>query len=208
MATKRMFNRDFVNDDRFLDLSTEAKLLYFYIGLNADDDGFLANTTAICRLLGTSKDTIHELVKAGYVIDFGTGVYLIVHFKFHNTLKGDRYHETVYIDERSQVEYDDVNKAWELNGTKMEPQYSIDKESKDSVEYREDIEQNRESIVIDKQISSSGTNLEPTRNQDGTNERKRGRPRKKEKIDEIEIQDNRQEPKDDEAIDWPFDLPF
>lgn len=206
MATKRMFNRDFVNDDRFLDLSTEAKLLYFYIGLNADDDGFLANTTAICRLLGTSKDTIQELVKAGYVIDFGTGVYLIVHFKFHNTLKGDRYHETVYIDERSQVEYDDVNKAWELNGTKMEPQYSIDKESKDSVEYREDIEQNRESIV--KQVSSSGTNLEPTRNQDGTNERKRGRPRKKEKIDEIEIQDNRQEPKDDETIDWPFDLPF
>lgn len=207
MAMKRMFNRDFVNDDRFLDLSTEAKLLYFYLGLNADDDGFLANSAAICRLLGTSKNTIQELVNAGYVIEFGTGVYLIVHFKFHNTLKADRYHETVYINERSQVEFDDVDKAWKLNGTKMEPQYSIDKESKDSVEYREDIEQNRESIVIDKQVSSSGTNLEPTRNQDGTNERKRGRPRKNEKTDDLEIQ-NRREPKDDETIDLPFDLPF
>ncbi len=198
MATKRMFNKDFVNDDRFLDLSIEARLLYFYLGLNADDDGFIANTTAICRTLGTDKATIQELVAAGYVIDFRTGVYLIAHFRLHNTLQADRYHETLYLNERSQVEFNEVNKVWNRVGTKVEPQYSEVKESIDDL--------GKNSIDIVKQVSSNGTNTEPIWNQDGTDKRKRGRPRK-EKRNNVEIQSG-QEHENDEVEDYPSDLPF
>ncbi len=36
-----MFSLDVVNTDRFLDMSTSARLLYFDLGMRADDEGFV-----------------------------------------------------------------------------------------------------------------------------------------------------------------------
>ena len=39
MADRRMFHRLVVESDRFLDLPVGAQLLYFHLGMQADDDG-------------------------------------------------------------------------------------------------------------------------------------------------------------------------
>jgi hypothetical protein len=42
MTRKRMFDSEIISQDRFIDLSLEAKVLYFLLGMEADDEGFLS----------------------------------------------------------------------------------------------------------------------------------------------------------------------
>ena len=43
MATKRMFSKDIVGSDAFQDMPHSSQLLYFHLGMEADDDGFVGN---------------------------------------------------------------------------------------------------------------------------------------------------------------------
>ena len=49
MANKRMFSQTITNSDRFLDMPQSTQLLYFQLGMQADDDGFLDNYNSIMR---------------------------------------------------------------------------------------------------------------------------------------------------------------
>lgn len=42
MTRKRMFDSEIISQDRFIDLSLEAKVLYFLLGMEADDERFLS----------------------------------------------------------------------------------------------------------------------------------------------------------------------
>jgi len=44
---RRMFSDEITTSDAFLDMPAESQLLYFHIGMNADDDGFIGNTKII-----------------------------------------------------------------------------------------------------------------------------------------------------------------
>ena len=61
MAKKSMFNRDVVQSDVFLSMPTSSQLLYFQLGMNADDDGFVANAKAIMRMIGCQEDDLNYL---------------------------------------------------------------------------------------------------------------------------------------------------
>lgn len=74
MAKKRMFNVDIATTDKFYNLSMEAQALYFQLGLQADDDGFLDRTRSILMMLGIGKEVLTELVENDYLIDFGNGI--------------------------------------------------------------------------------------------------------------------------------------
>ena len=43
MAQKRMFSLNVVDTDNFLDMPVSARLLYYELGMRADDDGFVDN---------------------------------------------------------------------------------------------------------------------------------------------------------------------
>lgn len=43
MAKKRMFSLDVVDLDSFIEMPVSAKLLYYDLGMRADDDGFVGN---------------------------------------------------------------------------------------------------------------------------------------------------------------------
>ena len=43
MAKKRMFSGEVVRSDTFLDLPQSSQLLYFHVGMIADDDGIVAS---------------------------------------------------------------------------------------------------------------------------------------------------------------------
>ena len=99
MAQRRMFSRSVINADQFIDMSAEARVLYFHLGMEADDDGFVGNPRSILRVAGCCPSDLKELETQGYVLMFSSGVCAILHWREHNLLRRDRYTPTVYREE-------------------------------------------------------------------------------------------------------------
>ena len=146
-----MFSKQIIDSDAFLEMPLSAQALYFHLSMRADDDGFVDNPKKIQRMVSASGDDLKLLIAKRYILIFDSGVIVIKHWRIHNTLKTDRYKETVYIEEKSMLDIK-KNKAytekialntpgipsgnqeptgWSQNGTSLEPQYSIDKNSID-----------------------------------------------------------------------------
>lgn len=80
MAQKRMFSNSVVWTDSFLELSNEAKLLYIYFGMQADDCGFVDNSKMIARTLAIkdSEQVIQQLSEKGLVIKLDDNHLLLI----------------------------------------------------------------------------------------------------------------------------------
>ena len=116
MAKRRMFSLDVVDTDQFLDMPSSARLLYYDLGVRADDDGFLQSAQKICRFTGASQDDLKSLIDEGFVIPFKSGVIVIRHWFMNNQLRKDRYTPTVCKVERSHV-FLDENSVYEFTET-------------------------------------------------------------------------------------------
>ncbi len=103
MAERRMFSRQVVNCDRFIEMPLSAQALYFHLGLQADDDGFLDSPKMIQRSIGAAEDDLKLLEAKGFIIRFESGVIVITHWKQNNSIKGDRHKKTLHLDEYAQV---------------------------------------------------------------------------------------------------------
>ena len=89
MADRRMFHRQVVQSDDFLDMSIGAQALYFQMGMMADDDGFVSGPKQAARMVGVGLDELEELVEKGFLLRFDSLVAL-THWRVANTLKQDR----------------------------------------------------------------------------------------------------------------------
>ncbi|CAB4151282.1 hypothetical protein UFOVP594_8 [uncultured Caudovirales phage] len=98
-----MFSRDVVGSDIFLDMPPSTQLLYFQFGMEADDDGFLGSPNKLIRAFGANKDELKILQAKGFVIPFQSGVVVIRHWHENNQIRADRYKETIFKDEKSQL---------------------------------------------------------------------------------------------------------
>jgi uncharacterized phage protein (TIGR02220 family) len=103
MANKRMFTMKICDSDAFLDMPLSAQALYFHLNMRADDDGFIGNSKRIVRLIGASEDDFRILLMKRFLIAFEDGVIVIKHWRMHNTLSQNRYHETQYLEEKSML---------------------------------------------------------------------------------------------------------
>ncbi len=96
-----MFSLQIVDSDAFLDMPASSQLLYFHLSMRADDDGFLGNHKKIMRMIGAGDDDMKVLLAKRFVLSFKSGVIVIKHWKMHNYIQNDRYHETQYKDEKN-----------------------------------------------------------------------------------------------------------
>lgn len=103
MATRRMFSKEVMYSDIFIDMTTNAKLLYVYLNLNADDEGVISNPKAVARFAGLEVESIKELEKNGFVIPFETGVIVVTHWYMYNQIRKDRAKKTMHLNELSKV---------------------------------------------------------------------------------------------------------
>lgn len=145
MAEKRMFTQKIIDSDAFLDMPLSTQALYFHLNMRADDDGFINNPKRIQRTVGASEDDLKLLIAKRFVICFENGVIVIKHWRMHNTLRKDRYNPTTYQEQLAMLEVKDNNAytekydgnqmatTWQPNGNHLEPQYSIDKYSKEEI---------------------------------------------------------------------------
>ena len=133
MAQKRMFDRAIIEQDSFFDLPMEAKALYFLLGMEADDEGFV-NPKKVLRLYGGNEDSIKILAVKNYIIPFNSGVIVVTDWKRNNYLDKKRVKPTIYQQEKAQIEYDEVSEKYVLNECltnvkQMLKQYSIEENS-------------------------------------------------------------------------------
>lgn len=68
IASKRMFASSVVESDQFLDMPGTAQLLYFHLGMRADNDGVVDSAKQIMRIIGAAEGDMRVLIEAGYVI--------------------------------------------------------------------------------------------------------------------------------------------
>ncbi|MDT2574342.1 conserved phage C-terminal domain-containing protein [Lactococcus petauri] len=103
MAQRRMFSKKIVETDFFMEMSPTAKLLYFYLNMSADDDGFVGNPKTIKLISGATDDDLKILVAKQFIIPFDSGVIVIKDWKIHNYIQKDRYNQTQYLEEKKQL---------------------------------------------------------------------------------------------------------
>lgn len=105
MADKRMFSKEIMHGDVLLSIaSPAAKLLYIYMGLAADDDGFVGAVSAQMLLSGSTPDDLDILINSGLVYRFESGVCVIIHWLTNNNRpRSDRYKGTVYKKEKARL---------------------------------------------------------------------------------------------------------
>lgn len=114
MADKRMFSKQIIDSDAFLDMPLSAQALYFHLNMRADDDGFINSPKKIQRLINCSEDDLRLLIAKRFVLKFDSGVVVIKHWLIHNYLRKDTYKPTNYIEEKSML-YTKTNKSYTLN---------------------------------------------------------------------------------------------
>ena len=118
MAEKRMFSKSVIDTDQFIEMPVSARLLYFDLGMRADDDGFIT-PKRVMKMTGATEDDLRILISRRYVIPFESGVIVIRHWRMNNYLKSDRYKETEYKDEKDCLEL--VENRYEIkDGTNLD----------------------------------------------------------------------------------------
>ena len=107
MAERRMFAKTIVLSDAFLDMPLGARALYMTLSMVADDDGFVNSPKSVMRQCGATEDDFKVLITKKFVIPFDSGVIVIKHWRINNYLRNERYQETKYLAEKSQLIIDE-----------------------------------------------------------------------------------------------------
>lgn len=103
MAEKRMFSKQIVDSDAFLEMPLSTQALYFHLSMRADDDGFLNNANKIMKIVGANQNDYDLLVAKRFILQFEDGICVIKHWRMNNYLRNDRYKETVYIEQKQRL---------------------------------------------------------------------------------------------------------
>ncbi len=98
MANRRMFSKAITNSARFLQLPATSRLLYFDLGMNADDEGVVEAFT-VMRLTGSSDEDLERLKAAGLIAVLNEElVVYITDWSENNYIQSDRFHRSFYHD--------------------------------------------------------------------------------------------------------------
>ena len=77
LKRKICLGRDISESARFINLSSEAKLLFLYMGSAADGRGMVKSAKALARIIMVSESAIDELAKSGFIEPCGCKEYKI-----------------------------------------------------------------------------------------------------------------------------------
>lgn len=103
LAERRMLSKTLLMSDRFSSLTAREQMLYVYMSLEADDDGFLGNAKIFMRIVGCTRKNLDKLEELGYIIRFPSGIVVITHWRMNNAIRSDRYTPTVYVREKAML---------------------------------------------------------------------------------------------------------
>lgn len=133
MAHKRMFSKDITSSDAFREMPTSSQALYFHLGMEADDDGFLDNYKGLMRAVNATEDDLRILIAKRFLILFPSKVVVVKHWLINNTIRKDRYNETKHLEEkRALIVKENGSYTDDLSGlpsgNQMATQYRIEED--------------------------------------------------------------------------------
>ena len=99
MAIRRCFSKKIVRSDDFLDLPVTTQLLYFQLGMEADDRGYINNARSVIKLVGCTKGDLEMLIAKRFVLVRKETLILIKGWRINNTIQPTRISETLYVDD-------------------------------------------------------------------------------------------------------------
>ena len=103
MSNRRMFSNRVIDRAAFLRLSPTARLLYYDLGMKADDDGFVEAFTVMCTT-GARDEDLRALESRGFVKILDDDLLTwIPDWLENNQIKGDRYHPSLHHDLLDQL---------------------------------------------------------------------------------------------------------
>ncbi|MGQ7564350.1 DnaD domain protein [Streptococcus suis] len=108
MAQRRMFSKEITTSDLFVDMPASTQLLYFHLGMEADDEGFIGNARMLGRAYGASNDDIKLLQAKGFIIVFESGVTVVKDWNLNNQIRKDRLKPTIYQAEKNLLTLDNT----------------------------------------------------------------------------------------------------
>lgn len=156
MAERRMFSRTLVESDKFSKMSKNARLLYFYLNLEADDDGFVSTVINATIFAGLNKsegeEALKELIDKKFLLSFESEIILVRHWRQQNQISPSKKKDTLFQEELEQVCFNEKTKTYEFPNKsgfsaekcrKKSAQYSIDEIRIDKISREEDsVEEN------------------------------------------------------------------
>ena len=96
MAERRMFAKSVIGSARFLRMPPSSRLLYYDLGMAADDDG-VVEAFSVMRTTGAVEDDLKVLVSKGFVTVLNEDlVAYIVDWSKNNQIRKDRYQPSIY----------------------------------------------------------------------------------------------------------------
>ena len=96
MANRRMFSGAIVSSARFLQMGQTARLLYYDLGMHADDSGIVEAFT-VMRMTGASQDDLKLLAAKGFIVILNADlVTYIWDWKANNMIRSDRRQPSMY----------------------------------------------------------------------------------------------------------------
>jgi hypothetical protein len=102
MPQRRMFSPDIVKSEEFITMPISSQALYFHLGMDADDDGFIQPKITM-RLLGANDDDLKVLLTKRFLLHFEGGVVVIKHWLIHNMIRADRHKPTRFQKEKNTL---------------------------------------------------------------------------------------------------------
>lgn len=90
MANRRMFSKSVVQSSQFLRMPATSRLLYYDLGMAADDDGFVEWYTVL-RMTGATEQDLQVIQANNFVHIFDDRALVIIDWKENNYLRNDRY---------------------------------------------------------------------------------------------------------------------
>ena len=129
MAERRMFAKSVIGSARFLRMPSSSRLLYYDLGMQADDDG-VVEAFSVMRTTGATEDDLRVLASKGFVSVLNDDlVTYIADWNRNNLIKKDRYRPSVYQNLLVQLNCGtQLEPEWNPTGTQMEPQDRIGKD--------------------------------------------------------------------------------
>ncbi len=96
MAERRMFAKSVVGSARFLRMPSTSRLLYYDLGMQADDDG-VVEAFSVMRTTGATEDDLRVLSSKGFVQVLNEDlVSYITDWPRNNYIQRDRYRPSIY----------------------------------------------------------------------------------------------------------------
>ena len=137
MAERRMFAKSIIGSARFLRMPQTSRLLYYDLGMSADDDGIVEAFTVL-RTTGAAEDDLRVLASRGFITVLNDDlVSYITDWSTNNQIRKDRYHESIYSELLVKIGDGNQVETYGLpNGNQMETEVRLGKDrlGKDSKE--------------------------------------------------------------------------